>query len=168
MKSLLLFLCDAQGTPQALSREQKELPEIHWCQNYRIFKGFLNLPKNMNFWICWQFFFGFVDDFFLDLSTNFVLYLLTKFFWICWRNFLDLSTKCFGFVDVLFWICVSHTAWAPKGHEGRSQAGPKGQQLEVGAQRVPKLLVFYIIYFIFNFSFKEGEIFHMTHDEWDS
>ena len=24
--------------------------------------------------------------------------------------------------------CVGHTAWAPEGREGRSQAGPKGQK----------------------------------------
>ena len=35
---------------------------------------------------------------------------------------------------------VGHTAWAPKGREGRSQVGPKGHQLEVGARRAPKLL----------------------------
>ena len=32
-----------------------------------------------------------------------------------------------------------------EGREGRSQAGPKGRKLEVGAQRAPKLLVIYII-----------------------
>ena len=26
-------------------------------------------------------------------------------FWICQKNVLDLSTKCFGFVDNIFWIC---------------------------------------------------------------
>ena len=36
------------------------------------------------------------------------------------------------------------TACAPEGREGRSQAGPKGHQLEVGARRAPKLLVFNI------------------------
>ena len=40
----------------------------------------------------------------------------------------------------LHW-CVGHTAWAPVGREGRSQAGPKGHQLEGGALRAPKLLV---------------------------
>ena len=34
-----------------------------------------------------------------------------------------------------------HTAWAPEGREGQSQAGPKGHKLEVGARRAPKLLV---------------------------
>ena len=38
-------------------------------------------------------------------------------------------------------ICMGHTAWVPEGREGRSQAGPKGRKLEVGAQRAPKLLV---------------------------
>ena len=37
---------------------------------------------------------------------------------------------------------LGHTAWAPEGREGRSQAGPKGRKLEVGAQRAPRLLVF--------------------------
>ena len=36
---------------------------------------------------------------------------------------------------------VGHTAWAPEGREGRSQAGPKGRQLEVGSRRGPRLLV---------------------------
>ena len=36
---------------------------------------------------------------------------------------------------------MGHTAWAPEGREGRSQAGPKGRKLEVGARRAPKLLV---------------------------
>ena len=35
--------------------------------------------------------------------------------------------------------CVGHTAWAPEGREGRYQAGPKGRNLEVGAQRAPTL-----------------------------
>ena len=37
---------------------------------------------------------------------------------------------------------VGHTAWAPEGREGRSQAGPKGRQLEVGPRRGPRLLVY--------------------------
>ena len=41
----------------------------------------------------------------------------------------------------LMQCCVGHTAWAPDGREGRSQAGPKGCQQEVGAQRAPRLLV---------------------------
>ena len=36
--------------------------------------------------------------------------------------------------------CVGHTAWASKGRKGQSQAGLKGGQLEVGAQRSPRLL----------------------------
>ena len=32
---------------------------------------------------------------------------------------------------------VLDAAWAPEGREGRSQAGPKGHQLEVGARRAP-------------------------------
>ena len=38
--------------------------------------------------------------------------------------------------------CVGHTAWAHEGPEG-----PKGLQLEVGAQRAPRLLV--LIYFLY-------------------
>ena len=44
---------------------------------------------------------------------------------------------------------MGHTAWAPEGREGRYQAGPKGpkgRNLEVGAQRAPRLLVYDIIY----------------------
>ena len=41
---------------------------------------------------------------------------------------------------------VGHTAWAPEGREGRSQAGPKGRQLEVGPRRGPRLLVHIYIY----------------------
>ena len=40
---------------------------------------------------------------------------------------------------------MGHTAWAPEGREGRSQAGPKGRKLEVGAWRAPRLLVVYIL-----------------------
>ena len=36
---------------------------------------------------------------------------------------------------------VGHTTWASKGRKGRSQAGPKGRKLEVGAQWAPRLLV---------------------------
>ena len=32
---------------------------------------------------------------------------------------------------------VLDAAWAPEGREGRSQGGPKGHQLEVGARRAP-------------------------------
>ena len=32
---------------------------------------------------------------------------------------------------------VLDATWAPEGREGRSQAGPKGHQLEVGARRAP-------------------------------
>ena len=42
-------------------------------------------------------------------------------------------------------FCVGHTASVPEGREGRSQAGPKGRSLEVGARRAPRLLVGHII-----------------------
>ena len=47
----------------AISQQQKEVPEIRWCQNDRIFEGFLDFPKNiifgfLDFWI-----FGFLDFF---------------------------------------------------------------------------------------------------------
>ena len=35
--------------------------------------------------------------------------------------------------------CVGHTT---EGRKGRSQAGPKGRQLEVGVQQAPRLLVY--------------------------
>ena len=37
-------------------------------------------------------------------------------------------------------------ARAPEGRKGRSQAGPKGPQLEVGAQRAPRCYTSSIIY----------------------
>ena len=41
------------------------------------------------------------------------------------------------------WSGVLDAAWAPEeGRKGRSQAGPKGHQQEVGAQRASYLLVF--------------------------
>ena len=40
---------------------------------------------------------------------------------------------------------LGHTAWAPEGRNGRSQGGPKGRKLEVGARRAPKLLVVNIV-----------------------
>ena len=39
---------------------------------------------------------------------------------------------------------MGHTAWAPEGREGRSQAGPKGRKLEVRPRRGPRLLANYI------------------------
>ena len=39
-------------------------------------------------------------------------------------------------------ICVGQTAWPHEGCEGQSQAGPKDPELEVGAQRASRLLVF--------------------------
>ena len=47
--------------------------------------------------------------------------------------------------DTIQWphCYVRHTAWEPEGREGRSQGGPKGRKVEVGAQRAPKLLVMY-------------------------
>ena len=38
--------------------------------------------------------------------------------------------------------CVGHTAWVTEGRKGRSQGSPKGRQLEVGARRAHRLLVF--------------------------
>ena len=44
---------------RTISRQRKELPEIRWCQNDRIFEGFLDFPKKyeiLDFWIS-----GFLD-----------------------------------------------------------------------------------------------------------
>ena len=56
-------------------------------------------------------------------------------------GFVDKNKQCAN--DTIQWPhhCVGNTAWAPEGLEGRSQAGPKGHQLEVGALQAPKLLV---------------------------
>ena len=85
-------------------------------------------------------------------------------------QFLDFLTIFSHFCCLSFqWPhrCVGHPAWAPEGREGRSQAGPKGHQLEVGARRAPKVLE--CIYFIWssvnnNYGFilvKLGNLFHM-------
>ena len=42
----------------------------------------------------------------------------------------------------------------PEGREGRSQADPKGRQLDVGAQRAPRLLV--VIDIAFGISIGDG------------
>ena len=57
------------------------------------------------------------------------------------------SAKMTFFFVRLIWLhhCVGHTAWAPEGREGRSQAGPNGRNLEVGPQRGPRLLVPYML-----------------------
>ena len=54
------------------------------------------------------------------------------------------------FLGDFFWIshylmhlCVGYTALEPKVRKGQSQASPKGRQLEVGAQRAPRILVFH-------------------------
>ena len=98
------------------------------------FRGLFGFSKKITFWMS-----GFLDFW---IFWEFWLYLGNgksyDFFWICWRNFLDLSTKFFGFVeknlgfvdenkqcanDTIQWPhhCVGHTAWAPVGREGRSQ-----------------------------------------------
>ena len=99
----------------AISWQRKELLEIRWCQNDRIFEGFLDFPKNMKFWIS-----GFLDFWisgFLDfwIFLDFRLYLgneksyqksagvkTTRFlraFWIFQKN---MKFWISGFLD--FWI----------------------------------------------------------------
>ena len=57
--------------------------------------------------------------------------------------------------------CVVHTVWAPEGRKGRSQAGQKSHQLEVGGRRARKLLVTYISIFYFHAIAKwDKEILH--------
>ena len=51
-------------------------------------------------------------------------------------------------------LACGHTAWAPEGREGRSQAGSKGRNLDVEARRAPRLLVSYI--FLMNISEQFG------------
>ena len=88
---------------RTISRQQKELPEIRWCQNDRNFEGFLDFPKNMKFWIS-----GFLDFGISGFFSDFWLYLgneksyqksagvkTTRFF----KNMKFLNS---GFLD--FWI----------------------------------------------------------------
>ena len=63
---------------------------------------------------------------------------LSESFWISWW-FVWISLVSFVFLGDFFWIyrylmhpSVGHTTWAPEGCKGRSQAGPKCHQLEVG------------------------------------
>ena len=61
----------------------------------------------------------------------------------------DVLPVAIFFLDFLkIFICVDQTAWAPEGHEGRSQAGLQGRQLEVGAQRSPRLPVHHKIFHV--------------------
>ena len=57
-------------------------------------------------------------------------------------NFLSIYVNYIGLQR-----CLGHMAWAPVGCEGRSQAGPMGRQLEVGAQRAPDLDFLSLTYF---------------------
>ena len=56
-----------------------------------------------------------------------------------WKKY----TNAVGGVADKYQVCVLDAsgvldaAWAPEGHEGRTQAGPKGHQLEAGARRAP-------------------------------
>ena len=56
--------------------------------------------------------------------------------------------------SLLYASCLGHKAWVPEGCEGKSQAGPKGCQLEVRARRAPKLLYVYINFEIYFFKFE--------------
>ena len=94
------------------------------------------------FWICpWYFldlsviYFGFVPDIFWFSQQ--LLCISQYNFLISWPFFLHLCCLPFQWPH----RCVGHPAWAPEGREGRSQAGPKGHQLEVEARRAPKLQV---------------------------
>merc|ERR1711989_295205 len=88
----------------AISRQRKELPEIRWCQNDRIFEDFLDFPKNMIIWI-----FGFLDFCIFWISgyisatkraTRNPLVSKRLDFWILdFWIFLDFLTTFFGFVD---------------------------------------------------------------------
>ena len=56
--------------------------------------------------------------------------IIGDFFWISQKKimaFSIFSLKFLWFSHYLMQRCVGHTAWAPEGHEGRSQAGPKGR-----------------------------------------
>ena len=68
--------------------------------------------------------------------------------WPLFRSVFYPIRVCNGSTTLDLWTgvegVVGHTAWAPEGHEGRYQAGPKGRNLEVGARRAPTLLVWNI------------------------
>ena len=95
---------------RTISRQRKELPEIHWFQNDRIFQNiwifeFLNLWISGQFFrICRQFFLGICRRNFLHLSTKFLGF-VDNFFCICWPIFLDLLTIIFWIFQQYFLIC---------------------------------------------------------------
>ena len=93
---------------RTISRQRKELPEIRWCQNDRIFEGFLDFPKNMKFWIS-----GFLDfwifgflDFFGFLAISQQRKELPEIRWCqndrIFKGFLDFPKKKYEIFD--FWI----------------------------------------------------------------
>ena len=49
------------------------------------------------------------------------------------------------FSNALSHHCTDAWVTRPEGREGRYQAGPKGRNLEVGARRAPRLLVYNIL-----------------------
>ena len=51
-----------------------------------------------------------------------------------WKKLAEISFSALGFwiSQYLMQLRVGHTAWAPEGREGRSPAGPKDPQQEVG------------------------------------
>ena len=63
----------SQKIRTAISRERKELREIRWCQNDRIFGGFSDFQKKIEFldlWICGFLYFCIFSDFWPYLGNE--------------------------------------------------------------------------------------------------
>ena len=112
---LLLLLCRKKNW-KAISWERKELPEIRRCQNGRIFQGFAIFKKLE------------ILDFWPYLGNE-----------KSYRR--SAGVKTTEFLGLFSQLRGSHSLSAQRARRTKSR-GPKGLQLEVGARRAPKLLVF--------------------------
>ena len=80
-----------------------------------------------------------------DLSRK-IFRFVREDFKICPWYFLDSSGKVFRFVRKNFQICQGKGAKDKVKMPEGQKAGPKCRQLEVGAQRAPRLLVWYTLF----------------------
>ena len=118
----------------AISREQKELPEICWWQKEQISRAFQIFENKLDCWI-------------LDFLLDFWPYLGNE---KSYRR--SAGVKTTSFLKAFSVTCVDHTTWASEGHEGRSQEAQRAYiQLEVW-------LDFYFLYNFVSVENKKKEI----------
>ena len=143
----------------AISRERKELSEIHWCQNDRKISETNLQKKSENFKMSTSYkclnsqILGLVGFFKNSRNTMGVVYFRKALGKIISK--MMISVVKFKNVKILIsvstlkfwgWLGFSKSQGGPKGQKEaqRAKGGPKGLRLEVGARRAPKLLVFCI------------------------